>query len=148
MHHRRRFAVVLLFSALLLPVAARAAEPVQFTEGTHGKGELKHIDGVPVLFLRGTPEEIGTQQGKLLSGPLGPILQFPRKFIDASGSQFAWPVCVVMSRTLMKHAPEDHRKELDAAIAASGKDQNTLYVANTLLELRRIGGCSTLVVEP
>ncbi|MGH7199586.1 MAG: C45 family autoproteolytic acyltransferase/hydrolase, partial [Planctomycetaceae bacterium] len=132
----------------LLPVAARAAEPVQFAEGAHGKGELKHIDGVPVLFLRGTPEEIGAQQGKLLSEPLEPILAFPRKFIDASGSQFAWPVCVLMSRTLMKHAPEDHRTELDAAIAASGKDQNTLYVANTLLELRRVGGCSTLVVEP
>ena len=39
--------------------AASGAEPVRFPQGKSGKGELKYVNGLPVLIVQGTPEEIG-----------------------------------------------------------------------------------------
>ena len=44
-------------------ITAIAAEPFRFPEGRYGKGELRYINGVPVLTAVGTPEEIGGQIG-------------------------------------------------------------------------------------
>src|SRR5262245_36733072 len=42
----------LLFACILtavLATSATAAEPFKYPEGKHGKGELKYVEGVPVL---------------------------------------------------------------------------------------------------
>ena len=45
---------------------AVAAEPKPaFPEGKHGKGELKYVNGMPVVVVRGTPAEVGEQLGML-----------------------------------------------------------------------------------
>ena len=58
---RFAFSVTML---LVVPFAV-AAEPKTFPEAKHGKGELRYVDGVPVLTVRGTPAEMGEQFGKL-----------------------------------------------------------------------------------
>ncbi|HET6572561.1 MAG TPA: hypothetical protein VFG68_03085, partial [Fimbriiglobus sp.] len=58
---RLAFALILLGFA----VPAAVAEPFKFPEGKHGKGELKYVNGIPVLVLAGTPEEMGEQMGVL-----------------------------------------------------------------------------------
>jgi hypothetical protein len=45
------------------------ADEKRLPEGKFDKGELKYINGVPVLTLEGTPEEIGTQFGELALKP-------------------------------------------------------------------------------
>jgi len=40
---------------------AVVAKPFRFRRPSHGKGELKYINGLPVVSLVGTPEEIGEQ---------------------------------------------------------------------------------------
>lgn len=43
--------------------------------------------------------------------------------------------------------PPDHLKELEAAAKASGWSRDLLVFANTLPDLRKLGGCSTLYVD-
>ena len=49
--------VVLLSGAF----AVRADDALRFQQGQFGPGELKFIDGLPVLTLEGTPDEMGQQ---------------------------------------------------------------------------------------
>ena len=57
-------------ACLLIVSAVRADEPFRFPEGTHGKGELKYRDGLPVLVVAGSPEEMGEQIGVLAIKPV------------------------------------------------------------------------------
>src|SRR5262249_33421059 len=52
-----------------------------YDEGKHGKGELKYINGLPILIVEGTPEEIGNQIGTLTKKPLGRLLDFPKELL-------------------------------------------------------------------
>src|SRR5260370_7860463 len=61
-----------------LPVL-RAGEPFRFPEAKHGKGELRYINGLPVLTLAGTPEEIGGQMRGLTRPPRPPPVPSPPK---------------------------------------------------------------------
>src|SRR5207249_10385214 len=62
---RIRFMAGWVFLAVLVPPAAAAEKPFRYPEGKHEKGELKYVNGVPVLTVEGTPEEIGAQIGVL-----------------------------------------------------------------------------------
>jgi hypothetical protein len=135
-----------LVSLLPLTVVTAGEKPIQ--EGRFGKGELKYIQGVPVLTLEGTPEEIGTTVGELTKDAIAPLADTPRKIIARHGAGNAWPLVAAAARSLMRRAPADHRTEFAATVKRSGIDEGVLAVANTMIELRRLGGCSALVVDP
>ena len=70
-----------------------AADASCYRDGRHGKGELKHINGLPVLILEGTPQEMGQQAGVLVGRPLRELIGFPRSAAPAPpGSNLADPV--------------------------------------------------------
>ena len=48
---------------------AAGAEPFRYPEARFGKGELRYVNGLPVLTVAGTPEEMGEQVGKLAALP-------------------------------------------------------------------------------
>ena len=50
--------IALVLTCLAAPLC-RADEPKSFPAAKHGKGELRYVDQVPVLTLRGTPTEMG-----------------------------------------------------------------------------------------
>ena len=54
------------------PAADSPAAIAEFVcePGTHGAGRLIRQGSVPVVVVRGTPEEMGEQLGTLLAGPL------------------------------------------------------------------------------
>lgn len=138
---------VVLIVALLAP-AARADKPFRYPEGKHGKGELKYVNGVPLLTVAGSPEEIGEQIGTLAIKPVKGLQKLFKDFLKYQGGDKIWPFLVKGCDQLVKQMPADHRKELDAMARASGFDREVLVVANTILDVMKIGGCSTLVVEP
>jgi predicted choloylglycine hydrolase len=135
--------------------SARAAEPFRFPEARHGKGELKYINGVPVLIVEGTPEEIGEQVAVLVSKPCKRLLHFPRELltwaVGADTVKLVWPVCIKEGAKLLDNFPPDHKKEMEAIIKTSGVDRQLIEVANTLFDLKSflkaLLGCSALVVE-
>ena len=74
---RARWAV--FFAAILIAETSlgRAAEPFRFPEAKHKGGELKYINGLPVLTVAGTPEEIGEQVATLTAGSVKPPGRIP-----------------------------------------------------------------------
>jgi hypothetical protein len=69
------------------------AKPFRFPEAKHGKGELKYINGLPVVTLAGTPEEIGEQM-RVLTRAAGPyLLTYPMSYLktkEPSSSRPSW----------------------------------------------------------
>lgn len=126
----------------------QAAEPFRFPETKHGKGELRYVHGLPLLTVEGTPEEIGDQVGVLVVRPLKDLEPQFKAFLKRQGLDRVYPLIVKACTTLISRLPEDHRKELDAMVKASGMDRDMFIVANAMLDILKIGGCSTLIVEP
>jgi hypothetical protein len=144
MSRPRVVAVAILL--LLAQLTARGAEPFRYPEGRHGKGELRYIHGVPVLTVSGTHEEMGEQIGVLALKPAASIPAFAKHFLKQIGLEMAWPVLVHAAHNLEPQFPPDHLKELNAAARASGVDRDSLVLINTIYDLTRLVGCSTVIV--
>jgi hypothetical protein len=134
--------------ALLAPAWIRAAEPFRYPEGKHGKGELKYIHGMPVLQLEGKPAEIGEQMAILTAKPAGKLLNYPKDFLKHIKLEFAWPLIVNMGKSLLPHFPPDHLQELESGVKATNLDRDMFIAANTMFDIKKVLGCSTLIVEP
>src|SRR4051812_31258749 len=79
---KRTCAVLLSLGLLVLSGQTfPAAEPFRFPPARHGTGELKFVQGLPVLVLSGTPEEIGDAAGRLAVAPGKRTLEFPHDLL-------------------------------------------------------------------
>lgn len=134
--------------AAVLPSPARTAEPRVYTEGVHGRAELKYRNGLPVLRVAGTPEEIGEQVAALTAEPMKRLLEYPRQSFRKLAGEAAWPRLIVLSNSMLPQFPGDYRRELDAIVGHSGVDHDLAVAGNTLPDIMKIGGCSTLIVQP
>jgi hypothetical protein len=143
-----RLAPPLLSLLLFAPGAARADRPFRYPEARHGKGELKYIGGLPVLTVAGTPEEIGEQVGVLAVKPASALLGRLKDFLRAHGLERAYPLLLRTSALMVPRFPPDHLKELEAMAKASGWDREIFLFASAFGDLRHLGGCSVLMVEP
>ncbi|MCI0741592.1 MAG: C45 family peptidase [Gemmataceae bacterium] len=135
-----------ILSVLAGPVYAQ--EPFRYPEAKHGQGELKYVNGVPVLRVQGSPEETGEQYGVLALKATAHLPKRAGDFIKQKGWEALYPVLLKSGGILLPRIPADHLKELEAAAKASGWPRDLLVFANTLPDLRRLGGCSTLYVGP
>src|SRR6516164_9829588 len=103
------------YSWLLVPLAlsmppVRVPDVFRYPEAKHGKGELKYINGLPVLTLEGTPEEIGEQHGVLALKPASRLLKYPRELLKAHSVEIAWPLIVRTANAMYPHFPAEFRK--------------------------------------
>jgi len=127
---------------------ARAAEPFRYPEAKHGKGELRYVNDIPVLTVRGTPEEIGDQVGVLGLRLIKPLFGRVQEFTKAWHVEAIFPLLMKTGNIMTANFPPDHLKELEAASKASGVSRDLLIFGNTFIDIRHLGGCSTLVVDP
>lgn len=142
----RLSSVIVVLAFVTLPV--QAEQPAfRYTEGKHGKGELKYVNGLPVLAVAGTPDEIGEQIGALTGPAMTKLLTFPKGYIKLFGYESAWPVLVQLSKGMTAQFPPDHLKELDTFTQKAEIDRDLALVGNTLADIKKFGGCSTLIVE-
>jgi len=139
---------VLLFSFFFCISHFAYAQPKSpFPEAKHGKGTLKHIDGIAVLTCQGTPAEIGEQYGILVGKNAAnptPVLEQFLKDVKKSGS---FPVLKVLAQRMKSGFPKDHLVELEAAQKASGFEIEMMLFVNTVYDLSTGMGCSTLIAE-
>lgn len=139
---------VVLVGVMLAAGAAVAAERLPFREARFEQGELKYIEGIPVLVVQGTPEQIGRQKAVLTAEVVKLLADYPKQLLKRFGREDRWPKLVAKSRLLLPQFPPDHRAELKAFAAASGMPSEVGVVANTMLDIYRGGlGCSSLIVE-
>jgi hypothetical protein len=121
-----------------------ADEPFRYPEGKHGKGELKYVNGLPVLVVAGTPEEMGEQIGILGVKPVAKKMDgLVRKLIGP-----AWPLVVRACDSLYRRFPPDYQSQVEAMAKSSGIDRDTLIVANAIADVQHLAKCSVLVIEP
>lgn len=150
-----RFSSVLLVVFLISPALAQQTTSSTnsgkryFSEGeTEDGARLTYFGDTPVMFLKGTPEEIGRQHAKLAGKSLEPVAAMPKAAVEKLGAGKQWPFIAIAAGALMSKAPKDQVAELDALIKAAGLNNVDLKVGNGLIELRRMGGCSAFVIMP
>ncbi|MGD0900203.1 MAG: C45 family peptidase [Thermoguttaceae bacterium] len=137
--------------AVLLATPLSAAEMHPYRPGTGEGGQLKIVNGIPVLIVQGSPEEMGRQQAALVGDIIKRLLPLPRLILQAREGDAAWAGAAGVAATIISHASERHRSELDAmaaAMTATADQKASLAVGNVLAELRRFKRCSALLVEP
>jgi isopenicillin-N N-acyltransferase like protein len=141
-----RHAVLLV--ALVFTVPALADEK-RLPEAKFDKGELKYVNGVPVLTLEGTPEEIGTQFGELALKPADkPLLGRVDSYMKQMGWEKQFPTMVKFAGLVYVQFPKNNQTEMATACKVAKVDRNLLTALNAIPDLAKMGGCSTLVVEP
>jgi len=134
---------VFLFSA------ATFAEEKRLPEAKFDKGHLKYVSGVPVLTLQGTPEEIGTQFGELALKPATkPLLGRVDSYMKQMGWEKQFPTMVKFAGFVFQAFPKNNRDEMTAACKHAQVDRNLMTALNTIPDLAKLGGCSTIVVAP
>jgi hypothetical protein len=133
--------------AVLLLSPAAFAQTATFPDARHGKGELTHVQGVPVLTVRGMPAEIGEQYGVLAVKNAPGLDALHDNFTRDAGIANRMGFVKLMARRLKPGFPADHLAEIEAMVKASDRDLDLALFANTVYDLSSGMGCSTVVVE-
>lgn len=142
----RRLILPLVLCLVALPAYAGDQK---FPEAKSGKGELKYVHDIPVLTVAGTPEEIGQQFGELALKPAKkPLLGRVDSYMKQIGWQDQFPKMLKYSWLIYANFPKPNQVELTAACKTAGADKDLLTALNAIPDLAKMGGCSTLVVEP
>jgi hypothetical protein len=130
----------------LLILALLGPEPFRYPGAKSGKGELKLVDGVPVVVVQGKPEEMGEQLGTLALKPASGLVKLADGFVKDRGWEKLYPLILKTGGLMEPQFPRDHLQELESAAKASGWPLDLLVFANTIPDLRQLGGCATLFV--
>jgi isopenicillin-N N-acyltransferase-like protein len=145
---RFRFLAISVLLWGLAPTLGKAADPFRYPEATHGKGSLKYVNGIPVLTVEGTPEEIGEQIGVLATKHAAKLLTYPKEVLKVFHASLTWPLLVKEANAMVPNFPKDYLKEMDAELKATEGDRELLVVGNTMFDIKKLFGCSTLIVAP
>jgi isopenicillin-N N-acyltransferase like protein len=140
---------VVCLAILSIASLCSAAEPFRYPEGRHGNGELRYINGIPVLTAVGSPEEMGEQIGVLALKPsLGLVAHF-QDYLKKRNLDKISPLMYAASEALYQRFPSRYRREIEAMIKASGANRDLVILGNTAFDLQQILlGCSGLIVSP
>ncbi|MCE9567723.1 MAG: C45 family peptidase [Planctomycetes bacterium] len=139
--------LVLLVAVCVFALPVRADEPKRFPEAKHGKGELRYIDTVPVLTLRGKPAEMGEQFGVLAIKNAPDIDGLHKGFLKDAGLEKRATLLNTMASLLKPNFPKHILTEVEAAAKSADRELSLLLFANTVADLSSGMGCSTIVVE-
>jgi hypothetical protein len=131
----------------LAAVAAPAAGLFQYPKGQHAGARLRYIDGIPVLTVGGTPDDIGTAVGVLTRPAVDGLFGYFDGLLKRSHMDLISPALVKSADGMLPQFPPAYRAEMDAAIKAAGLPRDKVIVANCLWDVKKLG-CSTLFVGP
>ncbi len=135
-------------AVLLLLAAPLFAQPkFEFKEKKHGGGELKYVDGIPVVTVGGKPADIGEQLAELVVKDTSDPVDLMERFLADNKLKGALPLVKVQAMRLKKGIPVDHLAEMEAMAKRAERDLDLLITANTIYDLSSGMGCSTLIAE-
>jgi isopenicillin-N N-acyltransferase like protein len=122
-----------------------------------GQGYLETIDGYCVLHLKGSPYEMGFQQGTLLNGECKALMHdlFDGKFQEAKyellGVKLPIKQAIAAIFAMQRpYIPERYIQEMQGLADALETDAQTVFVANSVPELFHCSGFALLgeITEP
>jgi hypothetical protein len=112
--------------------------------GIEGQGRLEMVDGTRVLFLKGTPEEMGRQQGMLLKkeirGMVDRILYGVGVGSSFEKGRWFFREIEEAQGRLKPHMDARYLAEMDAIALASGVEKEEIRLANFFPELFHCSG--------
>lgn len=113
------------------PTAPAAAPPAPVRVAPQATDEV--VNGVRVLHLRGTPEEMGAQMGAACGEAL-------RVLVESNLKRIPWiardpKAAVEKARRFAKGIPDDQMRELRATAKTAGVDEDWMLVAATVIEV-------------
>src|SRR5262249_45745923 len=76
------------------------------------------------------------------------LVKVANEFVKSQRLEPVFPLLVKKANSMVPQFPPNHRKELDAAAKTSDWSRDLLVLGNTFPDLRKLGGCSALIVEP
>jgi hypothetical protein len=134
--------------SLLVVLAAGAARGQTKTIARCGAGFLEDVDGYRVLHLKGTPYEIGYQQGALLRDDIRENVHFlfdvksQEMKIELGGIKLLDPKRVISGIVAQqrKHVPERFFDEMRGVADGAGLDAQDVIIANFIPELFHCSG--------
>ncbi|MBI4834379.1 MAG: hypothetical protein HY811_06145 [Planctomycetes bacterium] len=155
----KRIAVLLLFLAAgfilfnsfccfieVPPYVVEKTGRVEVAPAKAGKGELTFEQEIPLLILRGSPQEMGEQQGELLKSQLNALIH---NYIGRFLSQGKNLERAIKARELMKpFIPPEYMEELDAMTKVSGVSINDFLLLHTMIDDPRLPFCSIIITSP
>src|SRR5437867_3529370 len=118
------------FLVNLVALSPVAAASFHYPEARYGKGALRYVNGIPVLLVAGTPEEMGAQMGVLAIKPAAKGIALLDQFLRNEGLSRYKPLLAGIGEKLLARCPVEYRRELDAAVKASGVDRRLLVIGN------------------
>jgi predicted choloylglycine hydrolase len=121
-----------------------APQPVKadWTPRREGKGRLEQgPGGVPILYLEGTPEEMGHQHGTLLKREIGALRAYVRAFV---GKRRLAKATLRAEERFMRHVPKRYIREVRALAAAADLPVKEMFFAQWFADMYRAFACSTL----
>jgi isopenicillin-N N-acyltransferase like protein len=137
---------LLFYSAVLSAPQSSQGTVFQYPIGKHKAGELKMVNDVPVLVVSGSPEEIGEQIGVLAMRPAPHLKDIPRDLLKQRKAEYLYPFLLQIGKTMLPRFPDDYRREMDAMSKSANVKLDLLTVCNTIDDVDRIGGCSSITI--
>jgi hypothetical protein len=111
---------------------------------TEGQGHLEIVDGTRVLFLQGTPEEMGRQQGVLLKKEVRNLVDRMLYAVGVGSSltKGRWFFGEIESaqKRLLPFMDTRYLREMDALALAVGAEKEEIRLANFFPELFHCSG--------
>lgn len=130
------------------PYVAKKLAFQPFMPGKSGAGELAFdpvYHKVPVLVLRGTPQELGRQQGALLKPQLNILVQ---NYLDRFLSKDTNKQRAMDGLKEMKpFIPPEYLQEIEAMSQASGVSLENLFLLHTIIDEPRVPFCSIVIAS-
>jgi isopenicillin-N N-acyltransferase like protein len=145
---RRGWLRTLAIPLLLMLVACPPARAETKTIARCGRGFLEEVDGYKVLHVRGTPYEMGYQQGALLKDDIRELVRF---LFEVKAKELKVPVGGInllnprralggIAATQRKYVPERFFEELRGVADGAGMDMQDIIAANFIPELFHCSG--------
>ena len=130
-----RLALVLLAAACgAAPVRDRTEEPATAAPVKRpARGASRIVNGVRVIHLTGTPEEMGKQMGEMCGDSLRLLVDENLKKIPGISKDL--DAALAAGRRYAAGIPDEQLRELRATAAAAGIDEGWLLLAATVIEV-------------
>lgn len=130
------------------PYLVKRPARLAFVPAQHGQGELFfHPDHkkIPILILRGSPEELGAQQGHLLQPQLEAVMNsYLERFLSWGNNK---KIAEDARDSMKPFVPPRYRRELEAMSQASGVSFERLLLLQTIIDEPRLPFCSVVIAS-
>ena len=136
-----------LVCACVVLLTCAAAHGAGFKEAKFGPASLTIVEGVPVVHVYGTPEQMGEQQGKLLGEQAKAAhTQYLGKLFFPGGKDVGLRAGVLKVALRMQDSiPAIYIREMKAFAKASGMSYENVLLSNTVFDIKRAIFCTTFV---